>query len=660
VAWVVDELSYVMDYGEGNAAEYVHWQFIRPALEHFCRDSGSELQLVPGNEVEAYCRGAWSLGEVDRVIRGKWKYKVIVDNKKEYRLVTKVVELLKPINNWNDWIGNERRIVTASAKRPSNLRRLSVSGESPRPPVDVTSNGDEQHSHDPESPATKQSKKDLKQLDGILAEGSEHSPHCSLVMGTPLSDQNRNGHVCTDHSATQVAKSNRVMETVIPSLDYRVQQAGGKVDQQAGGKVDESSGFLRRLQNARSTKSTIDSSPFRSCSASESLLPSPQSLSSLRPADEYLFKPPNNFSGNRRRIVVAKRLVNLRTLSMSCENPSSPVYVTSSGDEHSLDPGSSATKKSRKDLKQLDGTLAEDLEHSSMVMGIPLSDQNRNDHVCTDHSTTQVAKSNRVMETVIPSIDYRVQQAGGKVDQQAGGKVDESSGFQHRLQNASSSQSTIDSSPLRGCSASESLLPSPLADGKPLFVKSSAMWPQIEAMDVFSAHPQRPHFLPLREFSPTMREGMALGLMDVFPDLVRNIKKASIDNNMEWFEDKFSTLRHLEGHGFSVQSLHSTLTKLVKIKSQNTICLGEMDKLDVEIEVETASLTRMGALLDEKDSSIAELEQKLGALHQETQKIAAEMETKGTKLLRLKSKHSKFKEAYGAAKLEFHSVLAAL
>jgi chromosome segregation ATPase len=186
------------------------------------------------------------------------------------------------------------------------------------------------------------------------------------------------------------------------------------------------------------------------------------------------------------------------------------------------------------------------------------------------------------------------------------------------------------------------------------------MWPQIEAMDVFSAHPQRPHFLPLREFSPTMREGMALGLMDVFPDLVRNIKKASIDNNMEWFEDKFSTLRHLEGHGFSVQSLHSTLTKLVKIKSQDTICLGEMDKLDVEIEVETASLTRMGALLDEKDSSIAELEQKLGALRQETQKIAAEMETKGTKLLRLKSKHSKFKEAYGAAKLEFHSVLAAL
>ena len=76
------------------------------------------------------------------------------------------------------------------------------------------------------------------------------------------------------------------------------------------------------------------------------------------------------------------------------------------------------------------------------------------------------------------------------MDQQTGGKVDDSSGFLHRLQNARSSQSTIDSSPLMSCSASVSLLPSPLANGKPLFVKSSPMWPQIEAMDVFSAHPQ--------------------------------------------------------------------------------------------------------------------------------------------------------------------------
>ncbi|KAG0515999.1 hypothetical protein BDA96_10G325900 [Sorghum bicolor] len=453
VAWVVDELSYVVDYGEGKAAEYVHWQFIRPALEHFCRDSESELQLEPGNEVEAYCRGAWSLGEVEKVIRGKWKYKVIVGNKKEYLLVTKVVELLKPINNWNNWIGNRRRIV--AAKRPSaNLSRVSMSRESPRPPVDVTSNGDEQHSHAPESPATKKSRKDLKQLDSILAEGSEHSPHCSLVMDTPLSDQNRNDHVCADHSANQVAKSNCVMETAIPSLDYRVQEAGREVDQQAG----------------------------------------------------------------------------------------------------------------------------------------------------------------------------------GKVDQQAGGEVDESSGFLRRLKNARSSQSTIDSPPFRSRSASENLLPSPLADGKPLFVKSSPVWPQIEAMDVFSAYPQRPHFLPLRGFSPTMHEGMALGLVAVFSDLVRIIRKASIDNSMEWFQDKFSILCLLEGHGFSVQYLHSTLTKLVKIKSQHTICLEEMDKLDVEIEVEIASLTRIGALLDEKDSVIAELEQKL----------------------------SKFKEACGDAKREFHSVLAAL
>lgn len=42
-----------------------------------------------------------------------------------------------------------------------------------------------------------------------------------------------------------------------------------------------------------------------------------------------------------------------------------------------------------------------------------------------------------------------------------------------------------------------------------------------------------------------------------------------------------------------------------------------MGKLDVEIEGETTSLTRIGALLDEKDRAIAELEQKLGCLRQE-------------------------------------------
>jgi hypothetical protein len=112
---------------------------------------------------------------------------------------------------------------------------------------------------------------------------------------------------------------------------------------------------------------------------------------------------------------------------------------------------------------------------------------------------------------------------------------------------------------------------------------------------------------------------MALGQMAIFSDLVRVIRKVSIHNSMEWFEDKFSTLRHLEEHGFSVQSLHSTLIKLVKIKSQHTLYLGEMAKLDVEIKGETTSLTRIGALLDEKDRAIdiAELEQKLGCLCQE-------------------------------------------
>lgn len=44
-------------------------------------------------------------------------------------------------------------------------------GKGPSRPIDAASNGDEQ-SHDPESPTTKKSRKELQQLDAILADDS--------------------------------------------------------------------------------------------------------------------------------------------------------------------------------------------------------------------------------------------------------------------------------------------------------------------------------------------------------------------------------------------------------------------------------------------------------------------------------------------------------
>lgn len=69
-------------------------------------------------------------------------------------------------------------------QRRVNLRRWSISGKSPSSPVDVTSSGEEQ-SHDADSSATKKSRKEVKQLDATLAEGSEHASRSEI--DTPLS-----------------------------------------------------------------------------------------------------------------------------------------------------------------------------------------------------------------------------------------------------------------------------------------------------------------------------------------------------------------------------------------------------------------------------------------------------------------------------------------
>nr|CAB3490037.1 unnamed protein product [Digitaria exilis]CAB3490052.1 unnamed protein product [Digitaria exilis] len=109
IAKAVDDLSYIVEYfdleeegdgggGPGKATEYLHWSFIRPAVEHLPRES--EFQLGPGAAVEAYCDGAWSPGVVSRVI-GDGEFEVSVAGKKAEQLVAKVVELLKPQYKWN-------------------------------------------------------------------------------------------------------------------------------------------------------------------------------------------------------------------------------------------------------------------------------------------------------------------------------------------------------------------------------------------------------------------------------------------------------------------------------------------------------------------------------------------------------------------------------
>jgi hypothetical protein len=272
---------------------------------------------------------------------------------------------------------------------------------------------------------------------------------------------------------------------------------------------------------------------------------------------------------------------------------------------------------------------------------------NKNGGVSTARGATQVAKSNQLMGVAMLSLEHPIQQDC------------------ENYQNAGSSHSALDNSKLRRCSVARCSNPSDLAfskiSGHPVpFVKKSPLWSLVEAMDAFKEVPQQPHFLPLRECSVELREGIALGLMVAFATLVDNIREASIEEGKEFFEDKISTLSHLKGNGFNVQFLQSRLNNLLQIKSKCSKYLGEINKLSTEMVGRTNSLTQMDALLDQKDEAIGELEQRLVHLHQEARQIEKDREHEEAELSRLKSKHSRFEEAYGEGERQFRNILDGL
>jgi hypothetical protein len=165
---------------------------------------------------------------------------------------------------------------------------------------------------------------------------------------------------------------------------------------------------------------------------------------------------------------------------------------------------------------------------------------------------------------------------------------------------------------------------SQISDYQVPFVKSSPVWPLIDALDVFKKVSQQPHFRPLTKLLPSLREGTAIGLMATFASTVEDISKLSIADSIASFEEKITTLRHLEEHGFDVQFLQCSLVKLIQVKFNHTSYLTEKDQLKAQLLEKAACLSRIDEQLDKKEQAMARLEEELGRARWETHKIAKE------------------------------------
>ncbi|VAI05022.1 unnamed protein product [Triticum turgidum subsp. durum] len=243
-----------------------------------------------------------------------------------------------------------------------------------------------------------------------------------------------------------------------------------------------------------------------------------------------------------------------------------------------------------------------------------------------------------------------------------GEKVDERP-IQLHIQDAGGSQCTMENTALRSCSAVGTSLHPPflscqISGERFPFIKTSSIWHQIEPMEVFRKVPQEPHFLPLQQFMPELREGMAIGLMVTYASLVESVKRSCIEDNIELFERKINALAHLEENGFDVKLLQHSLMKLLEAKWEHTKHLGHLDELKELVPRKESAMSHKHALLVEKEGAIFQLEQKLECLRGEAEQIARETKDEDAELLRLKEGVNIAQEACVNVEVRFHDILA--
>jgi len=207
----------------------------------------------------------------------------------------------------------------------------------------------------------------------------------------------------------------------------------------------------------------------------------------------------------------------------------------------------------------------------------------------------------------------------------------------------------IDSMPIRLLS-NEVTLP---------FIKESGMWEIVESMEVFRTMPQRPHFHPLEQYEVEFREGMAIGLMVTFANLVDSVQKLRVDDSPGIFEEKLRALIPLELNGFNVHFLRSCLEKLQEIQSKASESEGKKVSLKERIMEGEEEKDQLDALVAAHDKIIMELEENLYRYRERRQSVLLGRDRKESEIGQLKINLQATEEAYFSAKEHFNAVLDA-
>lgn len=194
---------------------------------------------------------------------------------------------------------------------------------------------------------------------------------------------------------------------------------------------------------------------------------------------------------------------------------------------------------------------------------------------------------------------------------------------------------------------------------EPPFTKKSTLWKQIESDGAFRIMPQQPHFRQLEHNVMELREGMAIGLMVAYADLVSEIRERGFVNSPKIYEDKLKALDSLESNGFNVQFLRDRLRKLLEMKDKLIQSERQRVELEGQLVERVAEGERYRILASALDKVISDWEENLSLLRMKRASIISNMDSNDLEILNLQRAAQANKEAIVSATEQYNDALAA-
>ncbi|KAK9292868.1 hypothetical protein L1049_020849 [Liquidambar formosana] len=183
------------------------------------------------------------------------------------------------------------------------------------------------------------------------------------------------------------------------------------------------------------------------------------------------------------------------------------------------------------------------------------------------------------------------------------------------------------------------------------FVKSSPVWKTIESMEVFQKMPQKPHFRPLDGCKEECREGLAVGNMVTFVNLVERMSKLQFDDSRSVFDSSLEALHDLETHGFDIKALEGRFNELLSIKNR----LGQLEDQSKQVEGQIIECTQEETNIDRK---IDEIDKKILELQEKRALVMSRKEIKESEVATLQKTVNVINEGIRSAQLEFERLTA--